>query len=59
VIVAFAGLFRQRTWRHARALLAGAILAPGVRTVTSVLRVLGLARERRWVNYHRVLSRAV
>ncbi len=59
VIVAFAGLFRQRTWRHARALLAGAILAPGVRTVTSVLRILGLARERRWVNYHRVLSRTV
>jgi len=58
VIVAFAGLFRQRTWCHARALLAGTILAPGVRTVTSVLRVLGLARERRWVNYHRVLSRA-
>jgi hypothetical protein len=59
VIVAFAGLFRQRTWRSARALLAGAILAPGVRTVTGVLRVLGLARERHWVNYHRVLSRAV
>jgi hypothetical protein len=59
VILAFAGLFRQPTWRHARTLLVGAILAPGVRTVTSVLRVLGLARERRWVNYHRVLSRAV
>jgi hypothetical protein len=59
VIVPFAGLFRQRTWRHARVLLVGAILAPGVRTVTSVLRALGLARERRWVNYHRVLSRAV
>jgi DDE superfamily endonuclease len=59
VIVPFAALFRQRTWRHARALLLGAILAPGLRTVTSVLRVLGLARERRWVNYHRVLSRAV
>jgi hypothetical protein len=59
VIVPFAGLFRQRTWRSARALLMGAILAPGVRTVTSVLRILGLARERRWVNYHRVLSRAV
>ena len=59
VILPFAGLFRQRTWRHARALLVGAILAPGVRTVTSVLRILGLAQERRWVNYHRVLSRAV
>lgn len=58
VIVAFAPLFRQRTWRHARVLLIGAILAPGTRTVTSVLRILGLARERHWVNYHRVLSRA-
>jgi len=59
VIVPFAALFRQRTWRHARALLLGAILAPGVRTVTSVLRILGLARERRFCRYHRVLSRAV
>ena len=58
VIVPFAGLFRQRTWRHARALLLGAILAPGVRTVASVLRILGLARERRFCRYHRVLSRA-
>jgi hypothetical protein len=31
VIVPFAALFRQPTWRHARALLIGAILAPGVR----------------------------
>jgi hypothetical protein len=59
VIVPFAELFRQRTWCHARALLVGAILAPGLRTVTSVLRILGLAHEHRWVNYHRVLSRAV
>jgi len=58
VIVPFAGLFRQRTWRHAGALLVGALLAPGVRTVTSVLRILGLARERRFCRYHRVLSRA-
>ena len=58
VIVPFGVLFRQPTWRHARALLLGAILAPGVRTVASVLRVLGLARERRFCRYHRVLSRA-
>jgi hypothetical protein len=31
-------LFRQRTWRHARALLLGAIFAPGVRPVASVLQ---------------------
>lgn len=58
VIVPFAKLFRPRTWRHARALLLGAILAPGVRTVTSVLRILGLAHERRFRRYHRVQSRA-
>ncbi len=39
-------------------LLTGAILAPGQRTVTSILRITGLSRERRLVNYHRVLSRA-
>jgi len=51
-------LFVHRTWRHARVLLIGAILAPGRRTVASVLRMTGRSRERRFVNYHRVLSRA-
>ena len=59
VILCFAELFRQRTWRLAERLLIGAILVPGTRTVTSVLRVLGLSGERHFVNYHRVLSRAV
>jgi hypothetical protein len=60
VILAFAPVFvQQRTWRHAEALLVGAILAPGRRTVTSLLRVVGLGRERCFVNYHRVLNRAV
>jgi hypothetical protein len=54
----FAPLFSDRVWRHAQVLLVGAILAPGQRTVTSCLRILGLSRERRFVNYHRVLSRA-
>src|SRR3954465_3917611 len=58
IIVAFAPLFRHRTWRHAEVLLVGAILAPGKRTVTSLLRITGLSRERHFVNYHRVLSRA-
>jgi hypothetical protein len=58
VILAFAPLFVHRTWRHARVLLIGAILAPGRRTVASVLRMTGRSRERRFVNYHRVLSRA-
>jgi len=58
LILTFASLFHQATWRYARPLLAGAVLAPGIRTVTSVLRILGAAGERRFVNYHRVLSRA-
>jgi hypothetical protein len=58
VILAFAPLFLQRSWRHAEVLLTGAILAPGTRTVASILRISGLAREQRFVNYHRVLNRA-
>ena len=58
VILCFAPLFFQRSWRHAEMLLIGAILTPGQRTVTSILRITGLGRERRFVNYHRVLNRA-
>jgi hypothetical protein len=58
VILTFAPVFlQQRTWRHAEVLLIGAILAPGKRTVTSLLRITGLSRERRFTNYHRVLNR--
>src|SRR3954467_1232565 len=58
VILCFAPLFQQRSWRHAEVLLIGAILAPGRRTVASILRITGLCRDRRFVNYHRVLNRA-
>jgi DDE superfamily endonuclease len=58
VILNFAPLFCHRSWRHAEVLLLGAILAPGTRTVTRLLRITGLAGERRFVNYHRVLNRA-
>lgn len=43
----------------AELLLFGAILAPAKRTVTSLLRIVGLSRERRFTNYHRILNRAV
>jgi hypothetical protein len=39
-------------------LLAGAILAPGRRTVTAALRAMGLEHDRRFGRYHRVLNRA-
>jgi hypothetical protein len=60
VILTFAPVFlQQRTRCRAERLLIGAILAPGKRTVTSLLRIVGLSRERRFTNYHRVLNRAV
>jgi hypothetical protein len=57
-LVPFAPLFSKRVWEHAQLLLAGAILAPGRRTVGSALRAVGLDREKRFHRYHRVLSRA-
>ncbi len=59
LIVGFAPLFTKPVWKHIQVLLVGAILAPGKRTVTSALRVMGLRRERHFQTYHRVLNRAV
>ena len=58
LLLAFAPLFRARVWERAQLLLLGAILAPGKRTVCSVLRVVGLGFETHFQNYHRVLNRA-
>jgi DDE superfamily endonuclease len=58
VLAPLAPLFSERVWQHAHVLLLGAILTPGGRTVTAALRVMGLAMERRFTNYHRVLNRA-
>jgi hypothetical protein len=48
-----------RVWSYAQVLITGAILVRGQRTVTAVLRVMGLGDEKHFVNYHRVLQRAV
>jgi hypothetical protein len=58
VIGAFAPLFSKRIFMHVKLLLAGAILAPGKRTVTAVLHVMGKGAEAHFQNYHRVLNRA-
>jgi len=58
VFAPFAQLFSDRVWRHAPVLVLGAILAPGKRPVSSCLRVMGLAWEGHFTNYHRVLNRA-
>src|SRR5215211_804425 len=49
--------FSEPVWEWVKILLVGAILAPGIRTVASVLRVMGLSQERQFQNYHRVLNR--
>ncbi len=51
-------LFTRPTWGNVLVLLAGAVLAPGRRTVTAVLRILGRDRETDFPTYHNVLSRA-
>jgi hypothetical protein len=58
VLHPFHRFFRKPTWEHAQALLAGAILTPGPRTVSAALRTLGLAHEPHFQTYHRVLNRA-
>src|SRR5215212_2216667 len=55
VLVPFAPLFSERVFQHVQVLLAGAILAPGKRTVSSALRAMGLDRQRNFHRYHRVL----
>ena len=52
-------LFTRPTWTNALLLLTGAILAPGKRTVTAALRILGREQETDFPIYHGVLNRAV
>ena len=55
----FVPLFSKRLWPHVQLLLAGAILAPGKRTVSAALRVMGLGQSEQLQRYHRILNRAV
>ncbi len=54
----FAPLFSNPVFKHAQVLLLGAILAPGKRTVTAALRIMGLSQEKNYHKYHRVLALA-
>ena len=58
VLAAFAPLFTEPSWLRAQALLCGTLLAPANHTLTAALRVLGLAQEPGFQNYHRLLNRA-
>jgi hypothetical protein len=58
VLAPFAPLFSKPVFRHVQVLLAGTILAPGKRTVSSALRAMGLGQQKCFHRYHRVLSHA-
>jgi hypothetical protein len=53
------GLFTRPTWQNVLLLVAGAILAPGKRTVTAALRIVGREQENDFPIYHGVLNKAV
>jgi len=58
VLTPFAPLFSERVFEHVQVLVAGAVLTPGKRTVSSALRAMGLDQSKTFHRYHRVLSRA-
>jgi hypothetical protein len=54
----FRGCFSAPVWSRVLVLVTGAVLAPGKRTVSQVLRVMGLAATSGFSRYHEVLNRA-
>ena len=58
VLAPFAQAFSGRICDLVQIFTLGAILTPGKRTVTAVLRTIGLQNDRQYQNYHRVLNRA-
>ena len=59
VIGVFAPIFSRPVWPHVKVLLTGAVLAPGKRTVTAILQIMGRSAASDFQTYHRVLNRAV
>ena len=59
VLSQLAPIFSARVWPQAQTLLLGALLAPGKRTVSAVLEVMGLGAQPQFQTYHRLLNRCV
>jgi hypothetical protein len=55
----FAPVFSRPVWQQVKVLMTGAVLAPGQRTVTAILRIMGRSAAPNLQTYHRVLNRAV
>lgn len=58
IIIHYKIIFSKSVFEHVKRMLTGAILAPGKRTVSSVLSIIGLSEEKNFHKYHRVLSLA-
>jgi len=56
-LLPFAGAFTVPTWRSVLVLVSGTLLAPGRRTVTTALSILGLREIATFTTFHRVLNR--
>ena len=59
VIGIFSPVFSRPVWPHVNVLLTGAVLAPGQRTVTARLQIMGRSAASDFQTYHRGLHRAV
>lgn len=57
LIMPFAKIFSKRVFPRVQELVTGAILAVGKRTISAILRVLGLEKDEHYETYHRVLNR--
>ncbi len=57
-LAVFRPCFTAPVWSRILVLVGGAVLAPGKRTVTRALRVMGLADRPGFGRYHEVLNRA-
>jgi hypothetical protein len=59
VIGVFAPVLSRPVWQHVKVRMPGAVLAPGRRTVTAMLRMMGRSAAPDLQTSHRVLHRAV
>jgi len=57
-MAAFRAFFTAPVWDHVLVLVTGTILAPGKRTVSAALRIMGLGSAAGCARYHHVLSQA-
>src|SRR6516165_1971271 len=58
LMAAFREFFTAPVWDHVLVLVTGAVLTTGKRTVSAVLRVMGLSQGGDFALYHHVLSQA-